>query len=140
MKKIFLFLGIILSFASCSIDDDERTTFVSELVPVVSVEAPDSLVFRGIDTLKITYNKPTTCHVFRGFQTDKKGDTIYIGVVNDVYVQESCEPLTDENKVVPLIFRIEENRDSYFFKFWKGKDEDGKSIFSETIEIPVKVR
>lgn len=137
MKKILLFLGIAITFASCSLDDGEDTTYFQELVPVVSVETPDSLVYGKIDTLQITFKKPSTCHRFIGFQTEKKEDTVYVGLVAGGYVQQTCDSLINKTEVVDLKFEVKDEA-NYYFKFWEGTDEEGKSVFSEVYIIPVK--
>lgn len=134
MKKVLWLLGIVLVFASCSLDD-ESTTFTQELVPIVSVETPDTLVLFQKHTFSITYERPTSCHVFDGYSYEKKQDTLYIGVVNDVYVQNNCEPLTNEEVTTDLNF-VPERSGFYVFRFWQGLDEVGDPIYL-TKEIPV---
>lgn len=136
MKKLFLFIIIAAIFTSCSIDD-ENTTFTKELVPAVSVELPDTLLFRQNHTFTITYKRPTSCHVFNGFSLETKNDTLFIGVVNAVYPENNCETLSDEEVTKELNFFVERN-DFYIFKFWQGLDEAGNPFFL-TKEVPVRM-
>lgn len=136
MKKLLLVTIITAIFASCSIDD-ENTTFTKELVPIVAVELPDTLVFRQNHTFTITYERPTSCHVFNGFSHETKSDTLFIGAVNALYPENNCEELSDEEVTKELDFFVERT-DFYIFKFWQGLDEDGNPFFL-TKEVPVKM-
>jgi hypothetical protein len=138
MKKIILFALVAMFVASCSIDDEQDITFNNVLVPVESVNIPDTLVFEETYSFEITYERASTCHSFAGFSYHKNGRERTIGVVNTVYYNvNNCENLEDETQTENLAFEVV-LEDFYIFKFWQGTDENGNDTFL-TKEVPVKI-
>jgi hypothetical protein len=138
MKKLVPLLALVLIFIGCSLDDEPATTFTYDLVPVDSVAIPDTLVFKELYTFEITYQRPTSCHAFAGFDYQRDGNERIIGVICAVYDNQDCEELVDETAVAELDFKVERN-DYYVFKFWQGEDEEGEPIFlTDTIPVALE--
>lgn len=137
MKNLVLLVAVLI-FTGCSVDNDTRTTFTYELVPTVAVQIPDTLVYQNTYNFEITFERPTQCHFFEGFNYEKDGNTRLIGVINGIFDNPECEPLDTVTAVANLNF-IAERNDFYIFKFWQGENENGEPIFL-TKEVPVKVQ
>lgn len=134
MKKNVLLIVFLICAAGCTLED-EGTTYSSELVPVTTVEIPDTLVFRNHYTFKISYQRPTDCYFFDGFSYEQNANEFLFAVVNGVYENPHCEPVESDTTTVNLNFAVNRN-DFYIFKFWQGKDANGEPIFL-TKEVPV---
>ncbi|HET8838725.1 MAG TPA: hypothetical protein VFM82_06990 [Flavobacteriaceae bacterium] len=137
MKNLVLLI-VALICLGCSVDDDTRTTFTYELVPTIAVQIPDTLVYQNTYNFEITFERPTQCHFFEGFNYEKDGNQRLIGVINGIFDNPECEPLDNVTAVANLNF-IAERNDFYIFKFWQGENENGEPIFL-TKEVPVKVQ
>lgn len=136
MKNLKIFIAIlsIVLFFSCS--NDSRTNYHFELLKVESAVLPDTLILGQTHKLKVMYYRPTTCHGFNNFYYTKNFNIRTIAVESIVVEQNDCLELTDELREASLNFFVTDPG-SYIFKFWQGKDENGKDLFLE-YEIPVK--
>lgn len=137
MKKLIWFGIALFCCVSCSLNDDNNTTFTYELVPITAAEIPDTLIYHNTYLFDITYQRPSDCHFFEGFSYEAQGNERIIGVVNGVYENPTCQIIDSLTAEVSLKFIVERN-DFYTFKFWQGEDADGESIFI-TKEVPVKI-
>ncbi|MBW2961641.1 hypothetical protein [Mesonia aestuariivivens] len=139
VNKVILYVFLILTAASCSMDDNSNLYTAQELVSIDSVNLPDTLNFREIHDFEITYKRPTDCHFFDGFSNEKNENERIIWVVNRVYYDNNtnCQELENELITKKLSFEVI-RRDYYIFKFWQGVDEEGENIYL-TKEVPVKV-
>lgn len=134
MKKIVSILFLFLVITSCSVEDDSQR-FHSVLVPAVEVEVPEEFTMGETYTIKVWYNKLSTCHNFNGFYYDKYLNERTIAVQNLVQEKSDCQDLEGELVYGTFDFVVTSNG-SYVFKFWSGTDQDGQDTFIE-IEIPV---
>jgi hypothetical protein len=134
MKKIVLFLIVITSFLSCSLDDD-NTTYTYEVLPVDSYVVPASFTLGQTYEIKLKYQKPTVCHIYQGIYYEKNLNTRTIAVQTAVKKNQVCTMEIPPISEVSFNFMVS-NTGSYIFKFYKGKDSAGKDIFEE-VEIPV---
>ena len=134
MKKIVLFLIVITSFLSCSLDDD-NTTYTYEVLPVDSYVVPASFTLGQTYEIKLKYQKPTVCHIYQGIYYEKNLNTRTIAVQTAVKKNQVCTMEIPPISEVSFNFMVS-NTGSYIFKFYKGKDASGKDIFEE-VEIPV---
>ncbi|MBQ4822088.1 hypothetical protein J8M14_18580 [Aquimarina sp. MMG016] len=134
--KIILALLITICFSGCSLDDDSDINFTYQLVPVESVDIPDQFT-RG-ETVKITtsYFRPSTCHSFSGYEYDRLGNERTVAVVNVVVETGSCEDLGQTELVEASLNFFVGSEDSYVFRFWQGRNDQGENQFL-TIEVPV---
>ena len=137
MKKVFLYVILALTAASCSLDDGNQYS-ADELVPIESVVLPDTLDFQETYDFEITYERPTDCHAFLGYSYDSQENERTIAVINRIYYDENsnCQTLEDELITQTLSFEVL-REDNYVFNFWQGVDDNGDSVFL-TIEVPVR--
>lgn len=117
--------------------DDDSINYHYEILPVDSYELPESFVFGQTYSLKIYYKLPTTCHGFEGFYYESHMNTRTIAIQSIVVNQSNCEEISSDEPAVEAIlnFNAAYNQ-TYLFKFYKGKDENGVNIFEE-VEVPV---
>lgn len=138
MRRIFI-LAICFFTLSCSTDDGDFQDFSFEILPIDSVEMPESFTFGEIYNINYTYEVPSSCHVFNDLYYIAEENTRTVAVINTVFEsnsQSNCEVLTDV--IMDRSFRfIVTNRDgSYIFKFWQGVDSNCDDIY-EVHEVPV---
>lgn len=134
MKKIVLFLIVITSFLSCSLDDD-APTYTYEVLPVDSYVVPASFTLGQTYAIKLKYKKPTSCHIYQGIYYEKNLNTRKIAVQTAVQNNQVCTLEIPPISEVSFNFTVT-NTGSYIFKFYKGEDTNGEDIF-ENVEIPV---
>ena len=136
MKRILFLVSLVFLFNSCGIDDD-TINYHYEILPVDSFELPESFVYGHNYPIKIYYKRPTTCHAFDGFYYESHLNTRTIAVQSIVVNQNNCEDINfnDPAMEATLNFSVVYH-DTYLFKFYKGKDENGENIFEE-VEVPV---
>jgi hypothetical protein len=134
MKKIVLFLIVITSFLSCSLDDD-NTSYTYSVLPIDSYVVPASFTLGQTYEIKLKYQKPTSCHLYQGIYYDKNLNTRTIAIQTAVKDNQVCTQDLPPLSEVSFNF-IVNNTGSYIFKFYKGKDANGVDLF-ENVEIPV---
>jgi hypothetical protein len=136
MKRILFLFGLVFLLNSCTLDDDS-IKYHYEILPVDSFELPETFVFGQTYTIKIYYKLPTTCHVFEGFYYNSYLNTRTIAVQSIVVDKNNCEDINFDDPAIEatLEFSVVYNN-TYLFKFYKGKDENGNDIFEE-VEVPV---
>jgi hypothetical protein len=134
MKKIVLFLVVITSFLSCSLDNDSPT-YTYQVLPVDSYVVPASFNLGKTYEIKLKYQKPTSCHIYQGIYYEKNLNIRTIAVQTAVQNNQVCTLEIPPLSEVSFNFFVT-NTGSYIFKFYKGEDAAGKDIFEE-VEIPV---
>jgi len=136
MKRILILFGLVFLLNSCSMDDDS-INYHYEILPVDSYEIPESFEFGQTYTIKIYYKLPTTCHVFDGFYYNSYLNTRTVAVQSVVVNQSNCVEIDVDEPALQNTFEFNVvYNETYLFKFYKGKDENGNEIFEE-VEIPV---
>lgn len=137
MKKLKLIssLFFIMLLMSCNPESDE-IKYNLEFLAIESVDLPDTLVLGQTHEIKVTYKKPTSCHVFNAFYYEKNLNIRTIAVNSIVTQRDDCVTLDNEIEEASINFYVT-NNGSYIFKFWQGKDENGEDLFLE-IEVPVE--
>ena len=93
MKKSALLVFIFIAlFTSCSVDDDNYNNFYLEVIPIDSVEIPESFVLGETYQIDMTYTKPNSCYYFNDFIYEVDDQQRTIAVVNTVYtnLNNSC--------------------------------------------------
>ncbi len=135
MKKLFLLLFVSLIAVSCSLDDDGNKYYY-EFLPVETFEVPESFDFGKIYTITIFYKRPNDCHTNQSLYFERKDSTRTIAIQSLVLDRSKCDFLPNE-ELLKGTFQFEVlNTTPYLFKFYKGEDENGESIFEEVM-IPV---
>lgn len=138
MKKIALLFLLTISLVSCSLDDDHGPNYYYEVLPIDSFTVPDTFNFGSTYQIKLFFKYPTTCHSYGGIYFDR-----YLNertfAIQSLVINGNCVPYEEsENEIwdVNVNFQVL-NTETYLFKFYKGKDEEGNNIFEE-VEIPVR--
>ena len=129
MKKIALLAFVfILTFSSCSLDDNPAETFYLEVLPIESVEMPEYFVHGETYEILVTYTKPNSCYYFNDFIYEIEDQERTVAIVNTVYLNSttSCDG-EPEQVTVSFDFLVNGN-ETYVFKFYQGEDEELTSI------------
>ena len=135
MKKLFFSCLILLSFWSCSLEDDDYVNYNFEFIPIQEVDIPSSFILGETYQIKLYYNRPSSCHVFHDLYYHSDGPERTIAVVNVVYDNSNCEDL--ENSLIERSFNFSVIYDQvYIFRFWQGEDENGEDVYL-IYEVPV---
>lgn len=134
MKKLLFLSFVLVLLGSCSSDSD-GTDFNLEILPVESVDIPESFTLGEVYPIAVSYLRPTTCHAFREFYYAKDNNIRTVAVIAYNFIANDCEDL--ENELLEETFNFKPTSNgSYIFKFWQGEDENGEDQFL-TIEVPV---
>ena len=134
MKRIIFICITILTFLSCSIDDDS-ISYNFEFIPIEDVVIPEAFVLDSIYQIDVSYYRPTTCHGFHDFYYVAEENQRTVAVINIVYDGSNCDTLENQLVEKTFDFKVVYNH-TYVFKFWQGEDENGEDVFL-TYEIPV---
>lgn len=133
MKKLLIFLMILVTF-SCSVEDDTPKTN-QELLPVESVTLPGVFVLGQTYEITLHYLRPTNCHAFNDVYLSKHLNERTFAILSTVYVGNvECSSIDAETEV-SFNFQATESG-SYVFKFWQGLNENGDDTYS-TYEVRV---
>jgi len=134
MKRFLLISLSLILFHACSLDDNS-VDYSLELLPVESVDMPET--FKRGETYAITvkYFKPSSCYTFKEFYYLKENNENTIAVINYKYVDNNCIVLDDELVEATFNFEVTDNG-SCIFKFWKGVNDYDEDIYL-TMEVPV---
>ncbi len=143
--KNFKYLQIMIvvlsiSLVSCSKDDDfdQGHDFHLEKVNVVSAELPQEFNFGSTYEMIVTASLPNSCY----FYYDQL-DYVYEGTSRLIYpIAHVDDGISCNLNVTETTFPLRVTAlqiEPYIFKFYQGKDADGKEMFL-TIEVPVRSR
>ncbi len=136
MKKLFFICITILTFWSCSVDDDSNNVnYNFEFIPIEDVVIPEEFVLDSVYQIEVTYYRPSNCHSFHDFYYVAEENERTVAVINLVNDDSDCEPLEDELVEKSFDFKAVYDQ-TYIFKFWQGEEDNGEDIFL-TYEIPV---
>lgn len=123
------FLAILgaVFFISCNDDSPSGPQYNYELAPIIDVEIPDTVLANDQYNIEISYEQPSDCHEFAGFDYGEDEDdelVQYIGAVNAVQEDSTACKKYDEPKIKTkdLEFKVED-QDYYEFKFWQGVND-----------------
>lgn len=128
MKKIALFLVLMTTLLSCSVDEPDRYT--NYVLPIDSYTLPATFTVGATHEVKLKYQKPTVCYNYRGIYYYSESNTRTIAIYADVKEGESCA------QVLPPLSEVSFNfaptaAGTYIFKFYKGKDDAGADVFED---------
>ncbi|WP_128755199.1 hypothetical protein [Aquimarina sediminis] len=132
--KIILVFFLVAIFTGCM--DDDETNFFYELVKVEEATLPDQFNRGETHTITVSYFRPTNCHSFSGFDYNRLGNERTVSVVNLVVEQGNCTDLETTDLVEVSFDFFVGQEDSYVFRFWQGKNENGDNQFL-IVEVPV---
>ena len=134
MKKFLLLSFILVLFGSCSVDDNDQD-YSLEILPIESVDMPESFTMGEVYPITVTYLRPSNCHLFREFYYAKDNNTRTVAVIDYKFLKTDCEDL--DNELVEATFNFQPTSNgSYIFKFWQGEDAEGEDQYL-IIEVPV---
>lgn len=133
MKKLIFLCAVLLSLASCSVDDSDSYTY--EILPVKSVEIPDEFILGQIYPITITYTRPAGCYIFNDFYYTRDLNQRTVAIINTVYPNKNCGFKEETEAEATFNFKVL-NTGTYVFKFWQGEDEAGKDLYY-IVEVPV---
>lgn len=136
MKKLAALLLLVIASISCSPLDDNAPQYYLDVLPVETFTVPESFDMNAVYEIKVTYKRPTNCHLYDGIYYEKSGDERTFGVQTRVFENENCQPIDEDPIEVKFDFQCTPGYKQYVFKFYKGEDEDGNTIFEEVV-IPV---
>ena len=134
MKKFIVLSFILALISSCDVNDNGRD-FNLEILPVESVDIPESFTLGEVYPITVSYLRPSTCHVFSEFYYARENNTRTVAVITYDFLDNDCEDLENELVEETFNFKVTSNG-SYIFKFWQGEDTNGENQFL-TIEVPV---
>lgn len=134
MKKIILLFASILLFYSCLNSDNDRVNLAFELLPIDEYTTPESFTFGQKDTIKIKYSLKNGCYYFDNIYYEYQDTTRIVAVRSIIDLDSNCtEAITQYD--YDLVVTVAQEED-YVFKFYKGTDTNGDSIFEEVV-VPV---
>ena len=139
MKKIALFLVLMTTLLSCSLDEPDSYTYY--VLPIESYTLPETFAVGESHEIKLKYQKPTACYMYGGIYYYSENSTRTIGINASVKDGENCSDTLPSETEVSFNF-TPTTAGVYTFKFYKGKGPDPEDsskeidIFEE-VEITV---
>jgi len=134
MKRFLLISLSLILFHACSLDDN-GVDYSLELLPVESVDMPETFIRGETYPITVTYFKPSSCYTFKEFYYLKESNENTIAVINYKYVNNNCIVLDDELVEATFNFEVTDNG-SCIFKFWNGVNDHDEDLYL-TMEVPV---
>ena len=135
MKKFALLLVLLTTLTACSLDNDERENYTYSVLPIESYTVPESFKLGETYVIKLKYQKPTSCNIYQGIYYTKDLNKRTIAIQSAVKDNQVCSTEVPPVSEVSFNFMVTATG-SYIFKFYKGKDANGKNLF-EDVEIQV---
>lgn len=132
MKYLWIIIAFIaaISITSCELPDEGlRVSY--DVVAIDSVQLPATFNFGETYDIPVFYKRPTSCHVFEGFNITADLNIRAISTVLARLDSGNCvdENLTEEQTIR---FRAASNG-SYVFRFFNGLDDNNDPIYLEYI-------
>ena len=128
INSVFLATAMGLLFTSCDRNDDNEIKSV-DLVKIDSVKiAQDTMDIYTVQTIKTYSTYADGCHGFYGYDYVRNGLTRNVAAYQ-YSIKGNCTQATRVG-VNGFNFRPEE-KGSYTFKFWNGKDNSNNDIWIE---------
>lgn len=134
MKKLVVLFVALVSFASCSVDDDGN--FYNEILPIESVDMPEYFVLGKIYPITVKYMRPAGCSVFYDFYYRRELNERTVAVINSTFPNKNCGLSEPSEAEATFNFKVTGNG-TYIFKFWQGKDENETDLYY-IVEVPVR--
>lgn len=132
-----LILCIVFSISSCELPDDGlQVTY--EAVSIDSVQMPQTFTFGERYDIPVYYTRPTSCHVFEGFNVEANLNERKIAAV--LARLDAGDECTDENVVEEQSLRFTAaSNGTYIFKFLTDEDINGDGSGPDYLEYEVQV-
>lgn len=131
MKNLFYLALIALFVTACSTDGPN---YRPKLLTIDQSTVPQSFTFKSVDTIKVKFTLPNACHAFHSVYYQYRDTTRIVAIRAIEYLDTNCSQATIQREIkIPI--RVAQSK-TYLFKFWKGKDNNGKDIFEEKA-VPV---
>jgi len=129
MKKYLLFAVSIILLSSCIKNTEPLQEL--KLLPIDEVTVPPFFTFNQVDTIKVKYTLPNSCHHFHSVYYQYQDTTRIIAIRAVKNLETSCAEITQQIEYkIPILVS---QREDYLLKFWKGKDNQQEDIFEEII-------
>ena len=84
MKKIALFLVLMTTLLSCSVDEPDRYT--NYILPIESYTLPATFTVGATHEVKLKYQKPTACYNYKGIYYYSENNNRTIAIYADVKI------------------------------------------------------
>jgi hypothetical protein len=139
IKKFFVLLAVCCLVASCSMDENGQE-FDLEFLPVISVDAPQTVTPGQTSNFRLYFRRPTDCYFVNGFDYSAQGNIRYVAVQAIVVEDSDCMSLDGsepEYKDMPFVCPPTYDSSSYVFRFYSGTDAVLNSENYLEIEVPV---
>ena len=134
MKKITLLFVSLILFYSCLDSDNDAPNLAYEILPIDEYTTPDSFTFGQRDTIKLKYSLPNGCYYFDDIYYEYQ-DTARVVAIRSIKDLDAVCTEAIIQYDYDLIVTATQAED-YLFKFYKGEDANGDSIFEEVV-VPV---
>lgn len=137
MKQL-LYLAIVLLCFNCSVDDSDNVSTTLMLLPVESVEFPDTVTLNASHTIRLTYLRPSPCHAFRDIFHRTEGNARVVAILSEVFISnQNCNEILNSELETSFEFRPT-SPGTYVFKFLKSQNAstntpDGDYLVHEII-------
>lgn len=131
-----LILCLVFIVSSCEISDDGlRVSY--EAVSIDSVQLPQTFNFGEQYDIPVFYRRPTSCHVFEGFNVDAH---LNERTIVAVLARLDAGVCTDEDVVEEQLLRFTAaSNGTYIFKFLTNQDVNGDGSGPDYLEYEVQV-
>ncbi|MFI1743095.1 hypothetical protein [Thalassobellus sediminis] len=131
-------VSLSISVLSCSSDNDNDHDYHFEFSSVIRAELPEEFNYGSSYLVNVTISLPNSCYFYYDqFDYIYDGPTRLIYPIVHVDDGIGCnEAITETTFSIPVRAL---QKETYVFKFYQGKDSDGKDTFL-TIEVPVNSR
>jgi hypothetical protein len=126
MKKIIIILCAFFAI-SCSVNDDEMNDY-QELLPVNTVDIPETINVGIAENILLTYIRPSNCHAFNDLYYVKNSNERTVAVISTYFASNgNCTSLNAETETS---FKFKADAAGiYVFKFYQGKDANNEDIY-----------
>lgn len=125
---------LTIGTSSCSLGDDNSTDVQLQYASITSVNIPDALVFGEVNDIVVTYNNPSSCSTFAGFDVNSSLNEREVAVVTNFINDGTCETTNVPTEQTLRFFAA--SNGNYVFRFFTGLDDAGQPQYLEyTVEV-----
>lgn len=136
IRLVMLFTVFLIVTSSCSVSSDDGTPVNFDVVIIESVQVPDFLRFGETHDIVVRIEKPSTCHVFSGFDVIPETNVRTIYAVSTVVSDGGC--VFNDQQFQEQVYRFNvTSTGSYVFRFFAGNNDDTGEPTFIVREVPV---